>query len=114
MNIFLIECFKKHCDARVKSLLDSCYLICRNEQFHELEVYGKLNLTICYIYAPCHIAKQLETSEKTLIRIGDALHIDLVEIVPISLDNLAHFRKVAVITNNLEKWRKYLELQYLF
>jgi len=114
MNIFFIKCFKEHCDNRLKSLLDDCYLLCRNEKFEELDIYGKSNITICYIYAPINIAKQLKCYEKTLVEIGDVLNIDLVEIFPITANNLAHFRRIAVITSNPEKWRKYLELQYLF
>jgi len=112
MDIHLVNCFKDYCNERVKELINSCYIRIDNV-YTEFEKDEEV-IIVCEIFTPFVIFNQLKMYETTLISIGDILDIDCLHIIPIEKVHLVYLEQEALITNNIETWRNYLELQYLF
>jgi len=116
MNTFLVEHFKTqcddYCDYQLSKLLDRCYLSIE-KQWCKLDLDDELVLTICDIYAPSLIVDRLNNYKPIIITISEALDIDLINIISTTPKILARFRAIAIITNDPEKWKTYLEIQYL-
>ncbi|MDJ0727881.1 MAG: hypothetical protein QNJ38_22495 [Prochloraceae cyanobacterium] len=112
MNVSLVRFFKDYCNGRLKELIDSCYL--RIDDRHTVLDLENEFTSICEIYTPLDLAEELNTYQQELTLIGDLLNIEFLYIIPIIEKNLLNLHRQATISNDVETWRTYLELQYLF
>ncbi len=112
MNIVLINSFREFCEGRLAELINSCYLSIEKKD----KIGDKYNdsILICKIYTPRNIEKELIVYQEDLIYIGEILNIQYIYVFPLKAKNLLHFKRQAITNNDLESWKKYLEIQYLF
>lgn len=112
MNILLIDGFKKLCNDRLRELIDFCYISVKELDFPRQQ--QKDAILVCGIYCPPSISQELFAYRKELELIGHKLQIDRIYVLEIEPVDLHHFRQEARMNDNIEAWRIYLEMQYLF
>ena len=112
MNILLRNCFKNFCNGQLKELIDLCYISVKELDFPKQQKQD--SMLVCGIYCPPHISQELLAYQAELETIGHKLQINRIYILDIDPVDLHHFREEARINDNIEAWRNYLEMQYLF
>lgn len=111
MNLLLVNSFKNSCSEELKQIIDRCYVLIEysNLRFNQQD----LGL-ICGIYAPIDIITELVPYQDQLEEIGRLLNIDWVYVIPIDSTEVGHFCEQARTSGEIEAWKMYLELQYIF
>ena len=111
MSLLLVNSFKNACSNRLQEILDRCYVLIEysNIKFNNEELGF-----ICGIYTPIDITTELVPYQDQLEEIGKRLDIDWVYVIPIDQTEVGNFLEQAKISKQLEAWKIYLELQYIF
>ena len=112
MNNTLINSFKEYCNPKLKSLINSCYILTHSE-YKSAKNYPELIL-ICEIYSLATQSQQLVDYKEEILDIADLVGIDIIDIIPIEQIHLATLKQKALETNNPNLFKHYLNLLYLF
>lgn len=112
MNSFLVDSFKNCCNARLKHLLASCYILI--DYIKLASTQPNNSISTCQIYVPSNLSDELFVYEKELISIANLLDINIVSLIPIEAEDLIALKKESLLESNLTLSRFYLELKYLF
>ena len=112
MNILLRNCFKNSCNGQLKELIDLCYLSLK--ELHFPQEQDKDSILVCGIYCPPHLTEELFAYQQELETLGSKFQIDRIYILEVETIDLHYFREQAGMNDNVEAWRTYLEMQYLF